>query len=57
MPDPSLSYGAEVLNVTENDNTGSYHKTRIKLANDLAKEIPNSYRLDQCFNVLSSFAH
>lgn len=51
------AYGAEVIIVTEKDDTGSYHKTRIKLANDLAKEIPNSYRPDQCFNVLSSIAH
>lgn len=51
------AYGAEVITVTEKDDTGSYHKTRIKLANDLAKKIPNSYRPDQCFNVLSSIAH
>lgn len=51
------AYGAEVITVTEKDDTGSYHKTRIKLANDLAKKIPGSYRPDQCFNVLSSLAH
>lgn len=51
------AYGAEVITVTEKDDTGSYHKTRIKLANDLARDIPNSYRPDQCFNVLSSVAH
>lgn len=51
------AYGAEVIVVTEKDDTGSYHKTRIKQANDLAKKIPGSYRPDQCFNVLSSLAH
>ncbi|MDE9483928.1 cysteine synthase family protein [Xenorhabdus bovienii] len=51
------AYGAEVITVTEKDDTGSYHKTRIKLANELAREIPGSYRPDQCFNVLSSVAH
>lgn len=51
------AYGAEVITVTEKDDTGSYHKTRIKLANDLSREIPGSYRPDQCFNVLSSLAH
>lgn len=51
------AYGAEVITVTEKDDTGSYHKTRIKFANDLSRKIPNSYRPDQCFNVLSSIAH
>ena len=51
------AYGAEVIVVTEQDDTGSYHKTRISLANKLCAEIDNSYRPDQCFNVLSSVAH
>lgn len=51
------AYGASVIVVTEQDDTGSYHKTRISLANKLANEIDNSYRPDQCFNVLSSVAH
>ncbi|PHM23946.1 cysteine synthase family protein [Xenorhabdus budapestensis] len=51
------AYGAEVITVTEQDDTGSYHKTRIKLANELARKIPGSYRPDQCFNVLSAVAH
>lgn len=50
-------FGAEVIVVTEKDDSGSYHKTRITLANKLAKEIPNSFRPDQCFNLLNSEAH
>ncbi|RDH43770.1 PLP-dependent cysteine synthase family protein [Zooshikella ganghwensis] len=51
------AYGAEVIVVTEKDDTGSYHKTRISKANQLARENEKSYRPDQCFNVLSSVAH
>ncbi|OZI10928.1 cysteine synthase [Bacillaceae bacterium SAS-127] len=50
-------FGAEVIVVQEKDDCGSYHKTRIALANKLAKEIENSYRPDQCFNLLNSTAH
>ncbi|WP_248925870.1 cysteine synthase family protein [Paenibacillus hamazuiensis] len=50
-------FGAEVIVVTEKDDCGSYHKTRISLANKLAKEIENAYRPDQCFNLLNSEAH
>lgn len=50
-------FGAEVIVVTEKDDCGSYHKTRISLANKLAQEIDNSYRPDQCFNLLNSEAH
>jgi cystathionine beta-synthase/cysteine synthase A len=50
-------FGAEVIVVTEQDDCGSYHKTRIALANKLAKEIENAYRPDQCFNLLNSEAH
>src|SRR5450830_162499 len=51
------AYGAEVIVVDKKDDSGSYHKTRIQLANELATQIPNAYRPDQCFNVLSCFAH
>lgn len=51
------SFGAEVIIVTEQDNSGSYHKTRISLANKMAKEIENSFRPDQCFSLLNSDAH
>lgn len=51
------AYGAEVIIVTEQDDSGSYHKTRIALANKLAKEIANSFRPDQCFSLLNSEAH
>ncbi|WP_281890486.1 cysteine synthase family protein [Paenibacillus sp. YYML68] len=51
------SFGAEVIVVTEKDDCGSYHKTRISLANKLAREIDNAYRPDQCFNLLNSEAH
>ena len=38
-------FGAEVIVVTEQDDSGSYHKTRISLANKLASEIPDAFRL------------
>lgn len=50
-------FGAEVVVVTEQDDSGSYHKTRISLANKLADEIPGAFRPDQCFNLLNSTAH
>ncbi|MDF2724305.1 MAG: sbnA [Paenibacillus sp.] len=50
-------FGAEVIIVTEQDDSGSYHKTRIALANKLAREIENAYRPDQCFNLLNGEAH
>lgn len=50
-------FGAEVIVVTEQDDCGSYHKTRIALANQLAAEIPHAFRPDQCFNLLNSEAH
>ena len=50
-------FGAEVVIVTEQDDSGSYHKTRIFLANKLADEIPDAFRPDQCFNLLNSTAH
>lgn len=51
------AYGAEVVVVTEQDDTGSYHKTRISLANKMGREIPGAFRPDQCFNLLNSEAH
>ncbi|MBD0379632.1 cysteine synthase family protein [Paenibacillus sedimenti] len=50
-------FGAEVIVVTEKDDCGSYHKTRISLANKLAMEIDNAFRPDQCFNLMNSEAH
>lgn len=50
-------FGAEVIVVTEQDDSGSYHKTRIALANKLAREIEGAYRPDQCFNRLNQEAH
>lgn len=50
-------FGAEVIIVTEQDDSGSYHKTRISLANKLAKEIEHAFRPDQCFNLLNGEAH
>lgn len=51
------SFGAEVIVVTQQDDSGSYHKTRISLANQMAREIENSFRPDQCFNTLNRQAH
>lgn len=50
-------YGADVVVVTEKDDCGSYHKTRILLANKMASEIEGSFRPDQCFSLLNSEAH
>jgi cysteine synthase len=52
-----VAYGAEVVIVDEPDDSGSYHKTRIALANELQKRISNSFRPDQCFNILNGAAH
>jgi len=51
------AFGAEVIVVTEQDDCGSYHKTRIALANRLAREIDDAFRPDQCFSLLNSEAH
>ena len=51
------AFGAEVIVVTEKDDCGSYHKTRIALANKLANETVNSFRPDQCFSLLNGLAH
>ncbi|GAA4629387.1 pyridoxal-phosphate dependent enzyme [Actinoallomurus vinaceus] len=51
------AYGAEIVVVDEPDDSGSYHKTRIALANRLKREITNSFRPDQCFNPLNGQAH
>lgn len=51
------AFGAEVIVVTEQDDSGSYHKTRIALANRLHREIPDSFRPDQCFNPWNGQTH
>ncbi|WP_207934324.1 cysteine synthase family protein [Actinomadura sp. KC06] len=51
------AFGAEIIVVDEPDDSGSYHKTRIELANRLHRETPGSFRPDQCFNPLNSQAH
>lgn len=51
------AYGAEMIVVDEQDDSGSYHKTRIAYANRLHCEIPGSFRPDQCFNLSNSEAH
>jgi 2,3-diaminopropionate biosynthesis protein SbnA len=51
------AFGAETIVVGEPDDTGSFHKTRIVLANRLAREIDGSFRPDQIFNLLNSQAH
>ena len=51
------AYGAKVIVVDEQDDMGAYHKTRISKANALHREIPNSFRPDQCFNVQNAEAH
>ncbi|WP_394831525.1 cysteine synthase family protein [Pendulispora rubella] len=51
------AFGAEVIVVDEKDDSGSYHKTRIAYANRLHREIPGSFRPDQCFNPLNGEAH
>lgn len=51
------AFGAEIIVVDEIDDSGSYHKTRIALANRLHREIPGSFRPDQCFNPLNADSH
>jgi 2,3-diaminopropionate biosynthesis protein SbnA len=51
------AFGAEIIVVDRQDDSGSYHKTRIELANRLYHEIPGSFRPDQCFNPSNSEAH
>lgn len=51
------AFGAETIIVDEPDDTGSFHKTRIVLANQLARKIDGSFRPDQVFNLLNSQAH
>lgn len=50
-------YGAKTIIVTEKDDNGSYHKTRIAMAKRLHQEIPNSFWPNQCFNLDNSAAH
>ncbi|MDR0847734.1 MAG: cysteine synthase family protein [Propionibacteriaceae bacterium] len=51
------AYGAQVVTVNEPDETGSYHKPRIALANQISIETEGSFRPDQCFNLLNGEAH
>lgn len=51
------AFGAKIIVVDEKDDSGSYHKTRISLANKLHKEIDNSFRPDQCFNLQNGESH
>jgi 2,3-diaminopropionate biosynthesis protein SbnA len=51
------AFGAETIVVDEPDDTGSFHKTRIVMANQLARKIEGSFRPDQVFNLLNSQAH
>lgn len=51
------AYGAQVIVATEKDDTGSYNKTRIKMANELLRQIPNSFMPNQFFNLENSEAH
>jgi cystathionine beta-synthase/cysteine synthase A len=51
------AYGAQTIIVTEKDDDGAYHKTRIAMAQRLHQEIPNSFWPNQCFNLDNSAAH
>ncbi|TDD95155.1 cysteine synthase family protein [Actinomadura rubrisoli] len=51
------AFGAEIIVVDEPDDSGSFHKTRIELANRLHRQTPGSFRPDQCFNPLNGQAH
>lgn len=50
-------YGAKSIVVTEKDDKGTYHKTRIAMAKRLHEEIPDSFWPNQCFNLDNSAAH
>jgi cystathionine beta-synthase/cysteine synthase A len=51
------AYGAEVVEVTEPDESGGYFKPRLELANRLAQEIEGAFRPDQHFSLMNAAAH
>jgi cysteine synthase len=51
------AYGAEVVEVSEPDESGGYFKPRLELANRLAREIDGAFRPDQHFSLMNAATH
>jgi len=51
------AYGAEVVEVSEPDESGGYFKPRLEVANRLASEIDGAFRPDQHFSLMNAAAH
>ncbi|MFI1221122.1 MULTISPECIES: PLP-dependent cysteine synthase family protein [unclassified Streptomyces] len=51
------AYGAELVEVTEPDESGGYFRTRMETANRLAVEIDGAFRPDQHFSLMNAAAH
>lgn len=51
------AYGAELVEVTEPDESGGYFRPRMETANRLAMEIDGAFRPDQHFSLMNASAH
>ncbi len=51
------AYGAELVDVTEPDESGGYFKPRLETANRLALEVDAAFRPDQHFSLMNAAAH
>jgi cysteine synthase len=51
-----LAYGAEVVEVSERDDSGGYFTARLETANRIAREI-GGFRPDQHFSLMNAAAH
>ncbi|MGK5730420.1 PLP-dependent cysteine synthase family protein [Streptomyces sp. URMC 124] len=51
------AYGAEIVVVTEPDESGGYFRPRLETANRLAVEIEHAFRPDQHFSLMNAAAH
>ncbi len=51
------AYGAELVEVSEPDESGGYFKPRLELANRLAREIDGAFRPDQHFSLMNAATH
>ncbi|WP_406269477.1 cysteine synthase family protein [Streptomyces sp. NBC_00191] len=51
------AYGAELVEVTQPDESGGYFRPRMETANRLAMEIDGAFRPDQHFSLMNAAAH
>lgn len=51
------AYGAELVEVTQPDESGGYFRPRLETANRLALEIDDAFRPDQHFSLMNAAAH